>query len=289
MFERGAGFETGRQTLTKGYEAYAKEKNMPYHVASFPYHSTQSLRYDVVDFDSTSGVAFAVARAGQKLQFFSYGVGQPVILGGLQRPSTEADTNLGKARSTNGAADYVIEGAGFSHRCHRPRFPAGYFTPALTDPSAQAALTGQTPLFDPAALVMPPQHQSPFNLEQADFQSLLGLMSLTFQFDRKAMEPLGIVDLLPQAGAKSLLRANGSPESANRYRIPEGFIWRRQGEPGSDLVVIVDLEEDVVMPISCTTPPFGDNSGGPAIAPQAVYLDMVLRLYGPEFSVLSGN
>jgi hypothetical protein len=288
MFERGAGFQTGRQVVTAGYEKYAKENGVPYHVASFPYHSTQSLRFDVVDTDTASQVGFAVARAGQKMQFFSYGVGQPVILGGLQRPSTEADTNLGKARSTNGAADFVIEGAGFSHRCHRPVMPAGYFTPPLTDPSARNALTGQTPMFDPSAIIVPPQHMSPFMLEQGDFQALLGLMSLQFQFDRKAMEPLGIVDLLPQAGAKSLLRANGEPESANRYKIPEGFIWRRQGEPGSDLVVIVALEEDVVIPITFGTPPFGQNAGTPT-PPVAVHVDMVLRLYGPEFSILSGN
>ena len=82
-----------------------------------PYHSVQALTADIVDVDTTNGVAWAVFRANQAMYFFSYGVGDRINLGNVQNLQVgEAETNLANGKSTNGASDYVIEGVGLSCR-----------------------------------------------------------------------------------------------------------------------------------------------------------------------------
>ncbi len=100
---------TTREKVMQGYEALA-EKGGYFTVRSLPYHSVAALQFDVVNQSPTDGVAYAVARRGQELVFFNYGQGDRITLANdPAHRSTYADTNLSKAKSTNGANDYVIE------------------------------------------------------------------------------------------------------------------------------------------------------------------------------------
>jgi len=110
------------------------------------------------------------------------------------------------------------------------------------------------------------------------------LMSLELEWDRKRYEKLGIIDLLPQAGAKSYLRANGQPSAENRYRIPEGYLWRRDGQPDSEFIARARLERPLVVPISLVTPP-----GGTVATPTAIYLPLIMRVFGLSVDLPSGN
>lgn len=286
----GVGFKTQRERLL---EAYAKA-GQDITCRTIPYHSSAVFEFDVVNFAGASpGVGYAVARKNQSVSLFQYGVGDQIFLGGTGNVrATEADTNLGKASSTNGAQDFVIEGVGFHSRGMRVGYAAGTGnlydgTGTPTDPDVVLALNGDLPIYDPAATNMPPQGQSPFNLEAGMFQSLLGLISVDFLFDRKRVEKIGTVDVMPQAGAQSFLRANGVPENTNRYRIPEGYLWRRDGQPDSEFSATLTLQRALVVPINGILP-YVTGATSPA-APTTIWIEIVMRLFGLAIDLPSAN
>ncbi|OFW65959.1 MAG: hypothetical protein A2Y74_05350 [Actinobacteria bacterium RBG_13_63_9] len=279
-------FQTQRARVLGLY----KENAQPFIASTMPYHSVRSLAFNIVDIDETNGLAFAVARRGQFMDFFGYGVGDRIQLGNVQNfQASEAETNLAKGKSTNGAADFIIEGIGMSCRAMLIQYStgSGVITPAApTDPDVVACMAGTLPIWDPASIVMVPQGQSPANLENGLFQALMPLLSLEFEWDRKRTAKLGVCDLLPQAGGASYLRANGVPSSDNRYEIPEGYVWRRDGEPDGEFVARVTLERALVVPISLrsliTTPT-------DFAAPLNLQIELLMRLYGLEVQLPSAN
>jgi hypothetical protein len=273
---------TQRKRVLATYE----EAGQPFTATTQPYHSCASLKFDITCDDSTNGIAFAIAQKGQRLVFFNYGVGDRIILGADQNHvATEADTNLSKGGSTNGANDYVIETIGMHCRAHRVTYPEDLFTCA--DERTKQALLGIRPIGDPGGIIVPPQVQSPFNLEQGLFHWVQPFLSVQLQFDRGRFEPIGTCDVFPQGGAQSYLRTNGEPSFRNRYTIPEGYLWRRDGEPDSDFKVPVILEEDVVVPLNLITP--WDDDQAPGALPDRIDLDLVMRVGGLEVGLPSQN
>ncbi len=287
------GFLTQRKRLLAAYEA-AKQAVV---CRTIPYHSTTYFQADVVNFAGATppGVAYAVFRKNQSRVLFNYGVGSQVALGGTaQSTATEADTNLGKASSTNGAEDFVIEGVGFHQRGMRVGYAAGtgnlYNGTGLpTDPVVLASLVGDVEVYDPAAINMPPQGQSPFNLENGMFNALLPLISVSFLFDRKRTEKIGTVDVMPCTSAKSFLRANGDPTQNNMYRIPEGYLWRRDGQPDSEFTAQLNLERDLVVPINGTIPYVTGSGQLAAVAPTQIWIPVTMRLFGLAVDLPSAN
>ncbi len=284
------GFETQRTRLLKAYE----QAGQPITCRTIPYHSTCVFQFDVVNFAGASpGVGYAIARKNQTQTLFQYGVGDQIFLGGTGNTrATEAETNLGKASSTNGAEDFVIEGVGFHAAAKRVLYAPGTGnlyagTGVPTDPTALASLTGDVGVYDPAAINMPPQAQSPFNNEDGMFQALLPKISVDFLFDRKRTEKIGTVDTMPCASAKSYLRANGNPDQHNVYRIPEGYLWRRDGQPDSEFSVNLTLQRDIVVPINGILP-YVTGATSPA-APTTIWIEMVMRLYGLAVDLPSAN
>lgn len=275
---------------------------------TMPYHSTRTLFGSVVNVNlgAARPYAYAVFPQGQLLEFFGYGVGQDWVTFppgfGIGPAATEAETNLGKAKSTNGAQDFIIEGVGFHCKgltMFLPQSaatvptggqlfdPTDYVDAGQTiDPRVLSSFSGSAVISDPGGIVAPPQMFSPFNLEQALFQSVIGYMSLVFEWDRRRTEKITITDLLPQAGASSYLRANGEPSSKNKYCIDEGYIWRRDGEPDSEFVSKVRLERDVVIPFDIPVTP---EDGAAFVTPAVVGLEITMRLYGVTFALASRN
>lgn len=283
------GFETQRSRLLNAYKKAGKD----FLARTIPYHSTAALQFDVVDGDTTAGIAWAVARAGTRMTFFSYGVGEQCDLGGTQGlvRATPAETNQSEGGTTNGSMDFVIEGVGLSCRGMRVEFDGQaetYWDALLSDPDTLAAVTGDRAVYDPAPIFAPPQMQSPFNLENGMFHWLLGQASVNFLFDRQRVEEIGTLEMLPQAGAASYLRANGAPEAQNKYRIPEGYIWRRAGQPDNNLSVNVQLQRAVVMPINLTTF-YGGGGDGTFALPSRIWLEVVMRVFGLGVDLPSQN
>jgi hypothetical protein len=296
-------FESQRSRMIRTF----KDAGRPFLANTMPYHSSRVLWFNVVNVNqgATRPYAYAVARQGQLLEFFGYGVGEDWVQipgVGTGAVATEAETNLGKAKSTNGAQDFVIEGVGFHCRGLRMYLPqtAGQtptggqlFDPTdyvdagqTIDPSVFSSFTSSAIIMDPGGIVAPPQMFSPFNLEQAMFQAVMGYMSLVFEWDRRRTEKITITDLLTQAGGSSYLRSNGEPSSKNRYCIDEGYLWRRDGETDSEFISKVRLENDVVIPIDIPTTP---EDGAVSVTPSLIGLDLTMRLYGLTLALRSAN
>jgi len=295
-----SGFETRRAQLIKKYDAQVPTKGN-YIVSTKPYVSTLSLEWDIVDANVASQYAYAVARKGQTLDFFSYGIGDQLLLGpaGSSKKATDADTNISKSKQTNGNSDFVVEGLSLNSRGPRyvdagltvapnlvpfpPPFPAAGF---VSDPDVIAALGGGRLLPDPASIVTPPQVYSPFNLENAMLQAVLGSCSVQLNWDEDRIEKLGPLVRLAQGGGGSQLRANGMPLTSNIFRVEEGYLWARVGEQDAELVVRVQLQESVVMCITLNNNPADDAQ---VIAPKQIFQDWQLSLHGFEFKYPSRN
>lgn len=295
MSQNNTGFMTQRSRLLEAYKAAGQAITC----RTIPYHSTTFFQGDVVNFAGAAspGVGYCVFRKNQSRTLFNYGVGQQVALGGfsVQSVATEAETNLGKASSTNGAEDFVIEGVSFHQRGQRVGYAPGTGNLYVggvgspTDPVVIASLNGDVPMYDPAAINMPPQVQSPFNLENGIFNALIPLISMSFLFDRKRTEKIGTVDILPCTSAKSYLRANGEPSQNNMYRIPEGYLWRRDGQPDSEMTAQLNLERDLVIPVNGIIPFVTGATQTANAAPTQIWIEVTMRLFGLAVDLPSAN
>lgn len=286
------GFTTQRTALLDQYKAAGQAITC----RTIPYQSTGVFQFDVVDQALTTapGVAYAVARKNQVLTLFNYGVGDQIFLGGGggNTRATESDTNQGEGSRTNGAEDFVIEGVGFYCKSARVLYSAGTGnlyagTGKPIDPDVLAALDGDVPIYDPAAINVPPQVQSPFNLENGMFQALIDNISVDFLFDRKRTEKIGTVNVMPCASAKSFLRANGNPENHNLYRIPEGYLWRRAGQPDSEFTANLTLQRQIVVPLNGIIP-YVTGAAADAF-PTTIWLEVAMRLFGLAVDLPSAN
>jgi len=285
------GFSTQRKRLLDQYKAAGSAITC----RTIPYQSTGVFQFDVVDaaLAVAPGVAYAVARKNQVLTLFNYGVGDQINLGGTGNTrATEADTNQGEGSRTNGAQDFVIEGVGFYCRSFRVAYAAGGGnlyggSNVPIDADVVASLNGDLPVYDPAAINMPPQVQSPFNLENGMFQGLIDNISVDFLFDRKRTEKIGTVNVMPCASAKSALRANGEANNSNVYRIPEGYLWRRAGQPDSEFTANLTLQRALVTPINGIIP-YVTGAAADAV-PTTIWMEVTMRLFGLAVDLPSAN
>jgi hypothetical protein len=300
MADTQALFETQRSRLLHDYA----DAGQDFAANTKPYKSTASILFVIVEPKPAAAplMAHAVARRDQNVTFFDYGVGTPVtdVLSSNSWKATDADTNLANGTETNGNSDFVIEGISVSVKGHRIKWPLGTSTGAVglvadkdvinayESLAAPASSAGPPALImDPAALMSPPQLQSPFNLEQALFSAVQPALSMAIAFDRRSFDRIGTLDEIPEGGAKSYLRSNGDPRTDNRYKIPEGLIWRRKGEPDSNFQVVLRLEQAVVVPINLVGL-FGAVQN-PLIVPQAIALDLTMRVHGLNVFIRSSN
>jgi len=262
-----------------------------------PYFSTRALTFIVGSAPDLNavGLGWCVAPAGQEMVFFDYHAGS-VIQYGTFNPAfraTEAETNLVSDRQTNGSEDFAIDAIGVGQRGIRVRYSesdlATLWGASGADPNTSfgRALRGLESIYDPAGIAVPAQFQSPFNLEDGPFTAAQGLVDVSLEWDTRRKVSMGTLDLFPQGGARSLLRANGMPASVNRYRIPEGFKWGRAGGQDSQLVVRAVLRHDLVIPLNLIAPPLSPS--GAVQTPQELDLEIVIRLYGIGFSEASVN
>lgn len=282
---------TARERLLTEYSQRAQDKGVKWYYHTRPYHSTHTLMATVVAAEAAGDIAFAVFEQGQEFDFFNYGIGEKGVLLGMPatRRATTADTNLVKAKSTNGATDYCIEGVGFGYRSSRIAYNEANADNISGAGNAvvDAALAGEYPVVDPGALVTPPQLQSPFNQEIPMWHGLAPFLSVKFQWDGGTPSyDLGTCDMFPDASAKSELRSSGRPEHQNRYVIPEGYVWRRDGVTEGEFVAKVKLEETVVVPITLPADPAQSTID---VTPSNIYVDFQCRVFGLEFRTQGQN
>lgn len=278
-------FATQRRIM---YESYAAA-GQPFSASTKPYKSTVTFSGTVVNNVPAVGVSFLVFPV-QRREWFSYKLGDPVPGNEslpTYRTALESDTNISKPRTTNGAEDLVIEGMSASCRNTRLQYLAANIPDAITDDNVLAALEGLESMLDPGSLVSPPQINSPFNLEQALYRAISPHIAVEFEWDRSKVVKMGTLEQIPEGAANSYLRTSGEPNTADRYKIPEGYLWRREGQPDCEFIVRGTLVEPVVVPLLNIQLP----SAVTAITavPSAVFLDCVLRMHGLSVKLPTRN
>jgi hypothetical protein len=273
----------------KVYEAY-KAANQPFVASTKPYKSTVSFAGIVVNSVAAVASSFLVFPT-QRLEWFTYKLNDAVpgnqVTLPTYRQALESDTNLSKPRTTNGAEDFVIEGMSATCRNTRLQYLPAAIPAAITDPTVLQALQGLISMLDPGSLVTPPQINSPFNLEQAVYRAIAPHIAVEFEWDRARVVKMGTLEQIPEGGANSYLRALGEPSTNDRYRIPEGYLWRREGQPDCEFVVRGTLTEPVVVPLLNVQLPSAVTLV--TATPSFVYLDVVLRLHGLSVKLPSQN
>jgi hypothetical protein len=278
-------FATQRRIM---YESY-KTAGQPFSASTKPYKSTVTFGAGIVNSISAVGVSFAVFPV-QRREWFSYKLGDPVPGNETlptYRTGLESDTNISKPRTTNGAEDFVIEGMSASNRNTRIQYASSDIPAAVTDINVLAALSGLESMLDPGSLVTPPQVNSPFNLEQALYRAISPHIAVEFEWDRSKVVKMGTLEQIPEGGANSYLRTSGEPNTSDRYRIPEGYLWRREGQPDCEFITRATLVEPVVVPLLNIQLPSSITLA--TVNPIAVYLDCVLRLHGLSVKLPSRN
>lgn len=268
------------------------DKKLLFRATTRPYKSRLPFTFSVTNpiGGATPTVAFAVLRSGQEREFFSFAVGQSVpFTNGSTKIATDSDTNQSNARNTNGIEDFVIESISCSCSGVRAQYAdadAQVIALGLSDDDVIAAFRGQREIVDPAALLAPPQAVSPFNLESPMFEGLKPNTALEFQWDRTGIIPIGTLDQIPEGGAKSYLRASGVPDTANRYRVPEGYAWRQKARPDGDFVARATVTDAVVVPLNLIAPAGVGNTNS---VPTFLYLDVEMRVHGLGLSQIGQN
>ncbi len=283
-------FVTRRSQLIAKYDAQEADRGS-YIVSTKPYHSTLSVPFEVVGWDAANQFAYAICRKGTVLDFFSYGIGDSQTFGTNTRKANDADTNISKAKQTNGNADFVVEGLSLQVGAVRQADGLGGVAGTVTyplpaDPDALAAIVGARPVADPGSIFLVPQAYSPFNLESVLMQAILRSGSVQLNWDEDRTEKIGHLLSLPQGGGGSQLRSNGMPMANNVFRVEEGYLWARVGEQDSELVVRVTIQEAIVIPITLNDSPADSTL---VTAPVGIFLDMSLKLHGFEFKYPSRN
>jgi hypothetical protein len=266
------------------------EKKFPLYVASTkPYISTVAFFLDVVDAfpAGAATMAHAVLRK-QTVSWFSYGEGANQINQGPgvpQKAPNLADTNLNTAKVTNGAEDFIVEGISATLKAKRILWAAAS-QPAVADPDVQDAYNGKIKVKDPGALMSPPQFDSPTNLEDELIAMISNQTSVTLNFDKRGTIEVGRLDQIPEGAAKNVLQANGVAAVENRFRVPEGYIWRKSPKPDSQLYVTGRVEDAAVLAITAVG--LG-GAAAPLVLPTRIFADVTMRLHGVGLSLPSAN
>jgi len=277
----GMQFTTTRDDI---FNEYAAEKRQ-FGCSTRPYISVQTVVFDVLNALPVGGVvmAHAVAKAKQELVWFGFGDGDTLQIGSeafpLAKKANDADTNLSSGHKTNGVEDFVIEAISSSVQGMRIKYDADD-VPASLDGTVEGAYTGKIKLVDPAALIAPPQFGSPLNLEDVFYEAVAAKISAKLVWDKKGFIPVGTMDQFPEGGARSIIRAHGDPRVDNRYKIPEGYAWRRVDKTDGEFSVQGKLEDAVVIPISLVA---FEGADTPLVVPQQIYVDIRMRLHGLGF------
>lgn len=279
-------FSTKRAELL---ESYAKN-GVPFLATTRGLHSVRSLKFDAVNQGAAGAIGFLVARKGQTLNFFAYGQNDNIELSGAAaHRATESDTNLTKAFCTTAASDMSIEWIAAGSRALKVQYPGAnvaQWVAAAPDAVVTSALTGDAAMADPFGRVMPVEVGASATLEHVLYQHAAPHLSTKFEWDNAdRTEKMGTLDQFTQGTGQSYLRSNGEPSVANRFRIPEGFLWAREGQPASQMQVVCRLEDDIVLPYSPVASPL--DATFPVLT--AVYLEIIIRVGGMILRVPGSN
>jgi hypothetical protein len=285
-------FQSKRTELLTAY----KRNGVPFLATTRGLHSVRSILFEAVNQSPAvplATIGYLVARRGQQLSFFNYGINDAIELAANPaHRATAADTSLTKGSRTTASADLSIEWITMHPRAIKARYApltiADFVTPGPADALVTGALNGTVAMVDPFGLIVPGELGSSATLQHVLYQAVAPHLTCRFEWDNAdRTEKMGTCDQFVEGGGASYLNANGEPSVNNRFRIPEGFLWARESQPASELQVICTLEDDVVIPFT----PIAAILGAPAVQPTLAnaYVEILMRLGGMLLRVPGSN
>ena len=283
-------FQSKRTELLTAY----KRNGVPFLATTRGLHSVRSLLFEAVNLSPAvpaATIGYLVARRGQQLVFFNYGINDAIELAANPaHRASAADTSLTKGSRTTASADLSIEWITMHPRAIKARYfplaPAD-FVAGAADPLVTAALSGTVSMVDPFGLIIPGEVSSSATLQHVLYQAVAPHLTCRFEWDNAdRTEKMGTCDQFVEGGGASYLNSNGEPSVNNRFRIPEGFLWARESQPASELQVICTLEDDVVIPI---TPIPALLAAGTQPTLVSTYVEILMRLGGMLLRVPGSN
>jgi hypothetical protein len=279
-------FQTKRQEMLS---AYAKAGTQ-FLATTRGLHSVGSIAFTPRNEDLTLGnIAFAVAAAGQEINFFAYGANSLISLSGNpQHRATEADTNLVKAFETPANSDLSIEWLSASARAIKCQYATAGQAKFVAAPAGetQQILDGQISVIDPFGIFTPAAVGASATLQHVAFHALAPFLTCRAEWDNAdRTEKIGTFDQFTQGGGASYLNSNGEPSVMNRFRMPEGLLWARSGQPAGQLVVKARLES----PVAIAYNPVAAPVDGTFNALTAIHLEITFRAGGLLLRVPGSN
>lgn len=276
------GFSSARKSMLEQYE----KDNVIFLATTRPYKSTVQFAFDVVVGlgGPPTVMAHAILRANQNVEWFGYGIGDQIPNGppGVFRRAAGDDTNQARGRRTNGIEDFIIEGISLTRKGLRITYPDAVIPAAVlasADPDVIGMYRGTTETDDPGSLLLEPEADSPLTLRDVFGQAILPQCAVSFVWDRRRFIPIGTADQIPEGGGKSFLQANGVPETANRYKIPEGYVWRRTDRPDGDFVAQGSIGNPRGIPVT-NIALAGSIDPANIVQASAIFVDVAMRVHG---------
>ncbi len=281
-------FETAAERVVGQFKS-AKQR---FAMTTRPYYSTGAFRFDrIAEFTDAGGLERMVfkAPAGQQIIFFSYGLEDTVQGFGLgNRSANDSDTNMAERTNTNNE-DFVVEGMSSNSRGIRVKYDDGEDITTPDPELTEALANGTFAIEDPGSQITPPETQSPFLLEDLPYRAIRTSTSLRIEWNRKDGDYIGTLDELPEGGGNSYLKSNGEPSATNFWRLPEGYIWRREGAP-RDTILTLRARLELPVFLFVTVPTLWESEFTVnAEALINIWVTYKIKLHGKAFFVPSEN
>lgn len=282
------------QTASKTILEEAASSGKNHNAEGMTYYSTAAFLL-TVKHQAENGRAIATLEK-QEVSFFSTSrkASGPSGLPGVDRVFTDVDTNIARGRSTNGASRMAIESISLARAGVR-MIAAVAGTQTLSAGLAaldewKEVLNGQRRFVDRAAAFAPLETGHPVFLEDVLSEEIRRNAVLDIDSDSDTRQRLGLLAQFPCGDASSFLRAQGEPMGANRFNIPTGILWDKDGEADSDISFVARVTSPVTFAIAIPTCGFDTTAGGPlALTVSHIAVEMCLRLHGVQVSPVSRN
>lgn len=260
-------------------------------------------RCDIQDVghDDTVGITLhQLARAGsrhificraQKKTFFDAGTSDSKNDAlGIPYRKTPAETSLQNGRETPNKQTMAVTAFSLARRGVRVRIDTTSLgTHGLGGLSEfNDACKGDIEIIDRAGLILPFEFGGHPGFLEDVMDAVRSRAVLTPKFGRKVSGDPIRADRIPCGDATSGLRAAGTPENFNRYKLPVGYVWR-QSNAKSDSEFAVEIEIPKPFLFTVNAPAFAFASAETYADIDVVEVDFTLRAIGRAYSPVGIN
>lgn len=212
---------------------------------------------------------------------------------GIPYVKTAAETSLGQGRKTPNKQAMAIEAISLVRRGVRVLADSTSFGTigALAGiPEFVAFRRGEIELIDRAGLILPFEMGGHPGFLEDVLDTIRSRAVLTPLFGRKVQGDPIRADRVPCGDASTGLRAAGSPENFNKYKLPIGIIWRPENASAdSEFAFELDIPKPFLVAVNAPAVAFNTGTEPSYVDIETCMVDLTLRVIGRAMAPTSGN